>query len=91
MWHASIAALDLRHGTLLVDEVNASTKRIMVRTAKKLLNDVGQLPTMVDQHQLAVHYRRAVTDEEWKALPQAWCDIPAVHQAGVGKVLEENT
>lgn len=75
----------------MVVDLNASTKRIIIRTAKELLHGVGQLPSLVDQHQLAVHYRRAVTDAEWSALPQLWCAIAAVHEAGMGVILERDT
>lgn len=92
MWHASVAVLDLKRGrTALVQDLGDSTKRVIVRVAKQLLEGVGQLPSLVDQHQLAVHYRRAVTDAEWSLLPQQWCAIAAVHEAGVGVILEQDT
>lgn len=76
---------------MTVEEVSPSTRRVMVRAAKELLAGVGQLPSAVEQFTLAIHYRRAITDEEWRGLPAAWCAIPAIHEAGRGLILEENT
>lgn len=92
MWHASIAVVDIqKRRTLTIAEISESTKRVLVKTAKLLLGGVGQIPSSVEQMQVAIHYRRALTDEEYAKLPQAWCAIPAVHEAGRGLILEENT
>ena len=92
MWHASVAALDMENRrTFQVVQVSDSTKRVMIKAAKLLLGGVGQIPSSVEQMQVAVHYRRALTDEEYARLPESWCSIPAVHEAGRGLVLEENT
>jgi hypothetical protein len=92
VWHSSVAALDMeKRRTLLLDEVSESTKRVLIKTAKFLLSGVGQFPSSVEAMELAIHYRRALTDEEYSQLSPDWCSIPAVHEAGRGKVLEENT
>jgi hypothetical protein len=72
-------------------QVPDSSKRVVIKTAKLLLGGVGQLPSSVEQMQVAIHYRRALTDAEYATLPQAWCAIPPVHEAGRGLILEENT
>lgn len=90
MWHASVAAMG-RTRSLFVDEVSDSTRRLLVCTAKRLIADVGQLPSAVEQFDLAMHYRRALTDEEYARLSPAWRAIPAVHEAGRGLILEANT
>ena len=77
--------------TLRVDEVSESTKRVLVKTAKLLLGGVGQLPSSVEQMMVAIHYRRALTQEEHERLSESWRAIPAVHEAGRGVILEENT
>ncbi len=77
--------------TLTVDQLSESTKRIVVMAAKDLLHGVGQLPSAVEQVEYAIHYRRALTEAEFAALPEAWCAIPAIHDAGRGLILEENT
>lgn len=77
--------------TFQVVQVSDSTKRVLVKMAKLLLGGVGQLPSAVEEMSVAVHYRRALTDAEYAALPEAWCAIPAVHEAGRGILLEENT
>lgn len=38
--------------------------------------------------EVAVHYRRALTDEEYALLTPEWCAIPAVHEGGHGKIIE---
>jgi hypothetical protein len=90
VWHASAAALDMNNRrTLTIAEISESTKRVLVKTAKLLLGGVGQLPSSVEQMQLAIHYRRALTDAEYSRLSPQWCSIPAVHAAGHGLILEE--
>lgn len=92
MWHASIAALDIvRQCTVPTAELNPTVVMSLARTAKQLIAGVGQIPSAVELFPVAVHYRRALTDAEYARLPAAWCAIPAVHQAGRGLVLEENT
>jgi len=68
-----------------------SRRRLVVEFAKAELVGVGQLPSRVEQFEVAFHYRRALTDEEIAGLPLKWCEIPAVDLAGHGKVIEENT
>jgi hypothetical protein len=92
VWHASVAAIDMdKRRTLEVREVSDGTKRVLIKTAKLLLGGVGKIPSSVEQMHYAIHYRRALTEKEYSQLPQAWCLIPAVHEAGRGLVLEENT
>ena len=68
------------------------TKLSMIDTAKHLLVNVGQLPSSVeDMGGVAIHYRRALTEVEYQKLSKSWCAIPAVHEAGRGNVIEENT
>ncbi len=92
MWHASVAVLNMKHRkTLRTAEHNDRQRRVAIRSAKTLLLGVGQMPSLVEQFEYAIHYRKAITDTEWQGLPQAWCNIPAVHEAGSGIVLERNT
>lgn len=92
MWHASIAVLDLkRRKTLKSVEHDERTRRITIKAAKQMLYGVGQLPSLVEQFEYAIHYRRAITDLEWQGLPVTWCNIPAVHEAGGGVVLERDS
>ena len=77
--------------TLTVAEISESTKRVLIKTAKLLLGGVGEFPSSVEQMELAIHYRRALTEEEFSRLPQSWCAILPVHEAGRGLILEENT
>jgi hypothetical protein len=92
VWHASVAYLDMhRQYTPRILELPPSTVRVIARTAKSLIADVGQFPSSLERVDVALHYRRAITDEEYQRLPAAWCEIPAVHEAGRGIILEENT
>lgn len=77
--------------TLTVIELSESSKRVLIKVAKLLLGGVGQLPSSVEQMEVAIHYRRALTDIEYSHLAPSWCAIPAVHEAGHGILLEENT
>jgi len=92
VWHASVAVLDMRRGrTLQIEELSESTKRVAAKVAKLLLGGVGQIPSSLEQQVVALHYRRALTEEEYGSLPESWCAIPPVHEAGRGLILEENT
>ena len=77
--------------TLTTAEISESAKRVVIKTAKLLLDGVGQLPSSLEQMELAIHYRRALTDAEYSELAPEWCSIPAVHEAGHGLILEEGT
>lgn len=77
--------------TLKVVEVSKGTKTLMIKACKVLLDSVGQLPSSVEQLMVAVHYRRALTDDEYRLLSEAWCSIEPIHEAGHGLILEENT
>lgn len=77
--------------TLTIAELSEPTRRVLVRVSKALISDVGQLPSSVEAMGVGIHYRRAITDEEYARLPSTWCAIPAVHEAGRGIILEENT
>lgn len=90
MWHASVAFYE-KGSAKPMDRVSESTRRVLIKTAKLLLSGVGQFPSAVEQMQVAIHYRRALTEKEYAALDPAWCAIPAVHDAGRGVILEENT
>lgn len=91
MWHASIAVLDVvRRRTLTSAELDRDAVFSMIRTARQLLAGVGQVPSSVELHPVAIHYRRALTEDEYGRLPAAWCAIPAVHEAGRGIVLAED-
>jgi hypothetical protein len=68
-----------------------STRRVIIKEAKAMLALVGQMPSKLEEYPVSIHYRKAITDEEWKGLPAEWCAIPAVHEAGRGIILEENT
>lgn len=48
------------------------------------------MPSSVEQHELAFHYRKAVSQDELSRLSAAWCSIPAVDAGGTGKILEVN-
>jgi hypothetical protein len=92
VWHASVAVIDMeKRRTMTIEELGESTKRVAAKVAKELLGGVGQIPSSLEQQQVALHYRRALTEEEYAALPQSWCAIPPVHEAGRGLILEENT
>ncbi len=92
MWHASVAVLNIEKGkTLPIASVSEVTKRIALTTAKLLLAGVGQTPSAVEQMELAIHYRRSLTDEEVAALPEEWCAIPARDERGMGILLEVDT
>ena len=71
-----------------VARLSEMNKRIVIDTAKALLRDVGQVPSAVEQFELAIHYRRSLTDEELAGLPAAWCAIPPRDEGGIGIVLE---
>lgn len=80
------------HGrTLLAARLSESSKRVAIKLAKALLDGVGQFPSSVEQMELAFHYRRALTEAEYAALPATWCAIPAMDGAGHGLILEQNT
>lgn len=93
MWHASVAALNGPHdGPTPYATLSPSTQRLLVKVAKILIADVGQLPSAVEHMGgVAVHYRRGLTDEEYALLTPVWRAIPAVHEAGRGTILETNT
>ncbi len=92
MWHASVAVLDVERGkTLHIARLSETNKRIVIATAKALLHGVGQVPSAVEQFELAIHYRRSLTDEELAGLPAAWCAIAPRDEGGVGIVLERDT
>jgi hypothetical protein len=92
VWHASVALLNVAKGkTLRVDNLSEMNKAILIETAKSLLCDVGQLPSTVEQFELAIHYRRSLTDVELSGLPAAWCAIAPVDEGGLGIVLERDT
>lgn len=74
--------------TLTTEELSESTLRATIGCAKSLLVDVGQKPSSVERMEMAVHYRRALTDEEYALLTPEWCAIPAVHEGGHGKIIE---
>lgn len=92
MWHASVAVQDMaQRRTLTTRELSIDAITALGEVAKQLLSGVGSVPSAVELHSVAVHYRRSLTDEEYARLPEAWCAIQAVHEAGRGIVLEENT
>jgi hypothetical protein len=62
----------------------------VIEYAKSLLAGVGSMPSNVEQHEVAFHYRKAVSLEEISRLPEAWCAIPAIDAGGTGKILEVN-
>lgn len=66
-------------------------KAILIATAKALLRGVGQTPSSVEQYELAIHYRRGLTDAEVAGLPAAWCAIAPRDEGGQGIVLERDT
>jgi hypothetical protein len=92
VWHASVAVLQIEKGkTLPIGRLSDVTKRIAINTAKLLLAGVGMTPSAVEQMDLAIHYRRSLTDEEVAALPASWYAIPPRDEAGMGIVLERDT
>ena len=92
MWHASVAALDPNGRYLIpVQSLSLSNRRVLIKAAKMLISEVGQMPSSVEQMEIGIHYRRALTDGEYSELSPAWRAIPAVHEAGHGLVLEEGT
>jgi hypothetical protein len=81
----------VKRETLPISKISESSKRIAIATAKTLLAGVGRLPSSVEQMHVGIHYRRALTEIEYGELSPEWCSIPAVHEAGRGLILEENT
>jgi hypothetical protein len=90
VWHASVALVG-QNRTLRVDELSESNKRLLITTSKSMLAGVGQIPSAVEAFQLAIHYRRSLTDAELAALPPEWCAIPPVDEGGLGTILERDT
>jgi hypothetical protein len=90
VWHASVALMK-KGKVLKVEDLSASNKRVLAKTAKGLLAGVGQTPSKLEQYPLGIHYRRSLTDEEIGKLPADWCAIPAVDLAGHGILLEQDT
>jgi hypothetical protein len=78
----------VKQRTLLTEELSESTLRAVIRCAKDLLGGVGQKPSSVERMEVAIHYRRALTEAEYSLLTPAWCAIPAVHEAGHGEIIE---
>lgn len=78
-------------GPILTRDLSDTAKAIMSRVAKRLIRDVGQLPSRLELFEVAMHYRRTITDAELAMIPAFWMRLPAVHEAGRGIVLEENT
>jgi hypothetical protein len=91
VWHASAAYLKQGIFAVPIDKVSEPNKRVLIKTVKSLISDVGQLPSSVEQAEIAIHYRRALTNDEYSELPPSWCAIPPVHEAGRGVILEEGT
>jgi hypothetical protein len=77
--------------TLRVAKLSEMNKMILIEMSKTLLHEVGQLPSTVEQWELAIHYRRSLTDLELAGLPAAWCAIAPVDEGGSGIVLERDT
>jgi hypothetical protein len=69
-WHVSVALLDERLWVRHLDRISAKKRNALIRTAKRLLDGVGQLPEVLEEFPLAVHYRRALTDKELTLLPK---------------------
>lgn len=69
--------------------LNEVSKGIAIAFAKELLDGVGGRPAVLEHfNDLAVHWRKSLTDAEYAALPQEWCAMPALDAAGEGVVLE---
>jgi hypothetical protein len=90
VWHASVG-LFYKGKVQHIARLSEINKGYLIAAAKSLLSDVGQTPSAVEQYELAMHYRRSLTDEEIAALPQEWCAIPPVDEGGLGIVLERDT
>ncbi len=91
VWHTSVAALDVRRQrTYRSSQLSSGQRKCLIEYAKLLLSGVGTMPSKVEQHELAFHYRKAVSPEEIAQLPEWWCAIEAVDMAGSGKILEVN-
>ena len=92
MWHASVALLDQFQGTPVpLTRMAPVNRKILIAVARWLLEGVGETPSLLEEMDVGIHYRRVLTDVEYNALPPAWCALPAIDLAGHGKVLEENT
>ena len=63
----------------------------VVAAAKELLVGVGQIPSAVEQHEVAIHYRKTLSVSEIAKLSMDWCSIPAIDEAGEGILLERDT
>jgi hypothetical protein len=66
-------------------------RAIAAEVAKAELSGVGEIPSLLEQLSVAIHYRRVLTDAEIERLTPEWCAIPAIDEAGHGKLLEINT
>jgi hypothetical protein len=74
-----------------VDKLSASNRRVLISAAKKLLEGVGEIPSAVEQMELAIHYRRTMSYAEIALLPLSWCEVPAIDEAGNGLLIEKDT
>ncbi len=80
-----------REVTLPMARVPESTQRIVIRAAKDLIAKVGRLPSSVERMELAIHYRRSLTDEEMALLSPQWCALVPHDRGGHGEILEIDT
>jgi len=92
VWHASVAYLDQgKQKTIPVSRLSEMNREILKRVAKSVLSNVGQIPSAVEQFELAIHYRRSLSVEEVAQLTMDWCSIPAIDEGGNGMILERDT
>jgi hypothetical protein len=76
VWHASIARVSRARLIATVrwgDGVTREAKRQLVR----VLDGVGQEPTVLSMRGLAMHMRRSLALAEMETLDPAWLEIPA--------------
>jgi len=84
--------LDIAKGkTLPIGKLSEVNKRILIAASKSMLSGVGQIPSVVESFQFAIHYRRSLTEEEICYLPGEWCALPAIDEGGLGELIERDT
>lgn len=69
----------------------SSERAVAIDLCRQELAGVGEVPSLLEQLEVAIHYRRCLTEAEIATLTPEWCALPAIDEAGHGKELERNT
>lgn len=89
MWHASVAYMYDR-GPIPTAKLHRRKFELLKQVAKELLEGVGENPSKLEQYEVAIHYRKTLTEREIARLSMDWCAIPAIDESGEGILLEEH-